>query len=100
MNPNYEILDQILRLDVDAGAATLDWRSAQKELAELAKKTKANEELIGKTRTDMAFMEGDMRRQYKKIDELEERRGDRSAKLFAARNDDEHRALKREVARI
>ncbi|MCA2958929.1 MAG: hypothetical protein IOD12_01665 [Silvanigrellales bacterium] len=97
MNPNYEILEQILRLDVDAGAATLDWRSAQKELTELAKKTKANEELIAKTRTDMAFMEGDLRRQYKKIDELEERRTDRSAKLFAARNDDEHRALKREV---
>lgn len=97
MNPNYEILEQILRLDVDAGAATLDWRSAQKELTELAKKTKANEELIAKTRTDMAFMEGDLRRQYKKIDELEERRNDRAAKLFAARNDDEHRALKREV---
>jgi predicted nucleic acid-binding Zn-ribbon protein len=97
LNPNYEILEQILRLDVEAGAATLDWRSAQKELAELAKKTKANEELIAKTRTDMAFMEGDLRRQYKKIDELDERRSDRSARLFAAKNDDEHRALKREV---
>jgi|GEM_PF-647169 len=97
LNPNYEILEQVLRLDVDAGAATLDWRSAQKELSELAKKTKTSEELIGKTRTDMAFMEGDLRRQYKKIDELEERRTDRSARLFAARNDDEHRALKREV---
>jgi uncharacterized protein len=97
LNPNYETLEQILRLDVDAGAATTDWRNAQKELAELARKSKASEELIAKTRTDMAFMEGDLRRQFKKVDELEERRADRNARLFAAKNDDEHRALKREV---
>lgn len=97
MNPNYEILEQILRLDIDAGAATGDWRSAQKELAELAKKTKASEDLIAKTKTDMAFLEGELRRQFKKVDELEERKGERSAKLFSAKNDDEHRILKREV---
>ncbi len=97
MNPNYEILEQILRLDVDAGAATMDWRSAQKELAELAKKTKQNEDIIAKTRTDLTYLEGELRRQYRRADELDERKTERSARLFAAKNDDEHRALKREV---
>lgn len=97
LNPNYEILEQIYRLDIDAGAATMDYRNAQKELNELAKRTKASEDLIHKTKTDMAFLEGELRRQYKRVDELEERKTDRSAKLFSARNDDEHRALKREV---
>lgn len=97
MNPNYEVLEQILRLDIDSGAATLDQRNAQKELQELAKRTKASEELLGKTRTDMAFLEGELRRQFKRVDELEERRTERSAKLFSAKNDDEHRVLKREV---
>lgn len=100
LNPNYEILEQILRLDVEAAAATLDWRNAQRELTELAKKTKECEELISKTKTDMAFVEGELRRQYKKVDELEERKADRSAKLFGARTDDEHRSFKREVDNI
>lgn len=99
-NPNYEILEQILRLDVEAAAATLDWRNAQKELSELAKKTRENEELIAKTKTEMAFVEGELRRQYKKLDDLEERKNDRSAKLFAAKTDDDHRALKRDVDNI
>lgn len=97
MNPNYEILEQILRLDVNAGAATGDFRTAQKELAELAKKTKASEDTIAKTKTDMGFLEGELRRQFKKIDELDERKNERAAKLFSAKNDDEHRVLKREV---
>jgi predicted nucleic acid-binding Zn-ribbon protein len=97
LNPNYEILEQIYRLDIDAGTATMDWRNAQKELSELARRTKASEDLISKTKTDMAFLEGELRRQYKRTDELDERKGERSAKLFSARNDDEHRALKREV---
>jgi predicted nucleic acid-binding Zn-ribbon protein len=100
LNPNYEILEQIYRLDIDAGAATLDHRNAQKELNELAKRSKASEELIQKTKTDMAFLEGELRRQYKRVDELEERKTDRAAKLFSARNDDEHRTLKREVDNI
>ena len=100
MNPNYEVLEQVLRLDVDSGAATLDQRNAQRELSELAKKTKASEELMGKTRTDMAFLEGELRRQYKRIDEFDERKTERSAKLFSAKNDDEHRSLKREVDNI
>ena len=97
MNPNYETLEQILRLDLEAGSASMDWRKAQKELEELAKKSKSSEELILKTRTDMAFTEGDLRRQCKRIDEMEERKSDRSAKLFAAKTDEEHRSLKREV---
>jgi len=97
LNPNYEILEQIYRLDIDAGTATMDWRNAQKELSELAKRTKASEDLINKTKTDMAFLEGELRRQYKRADELDERKNERSAKLFSAKNDDEHRALKREV---
>ena len=100
MNPNYEVLEQILRLDTEAGAATVNWRSAQKELAELAKRTKSNEDLIGKTKTDLAFLEGELRRIYKRIDELEERKTERSTKLFAAKNDDEHRSFKREVDHI
>lgn len=97
MNPNYEILEQIYRIDVDAGAATTDQRLAQKEMSELAKKTKVAEEVIEKTRMDMAFLEGELRRQYKKMDELEERKQERSSKLFASKTDDEHRSLKREV---
>ncbi|MEY4066071.1 MAG: hypothetical protein RIR26_2279 [Pseudomonadota bacterium] len=97
LNPNYEILEQIYRLDIDAGAATMDWRNAQKELNELAKRTKASEDLINKTKTDMAFLEGELRRQYKRADELDERKSERSGKLFSAKNDEEHRALKREV---
>lgn len=97
MNPNYEILEQIYRLDIDAGTATMDYRNAQKELNELAKRTKASEDLIHKTKTDMAFLEGELRRQYKRVDEIEERKTERSGKLFSAKNDDEHRALKREV---
>ncbi len=100
MNPNYEILEQILRLDCEAGSATMEWRNAQKELTALAEKTKSSEELIQKTKTDLSFLEGELRRQYKRIDELEERKAERSGKLFAAKNDDEHRSFKREVDHI
>lgn len=100
LNPNYEILEQILRLDGEAGAATMSWRSAQGELARLAQKTKTSEDLIAKTRTELAFLESEMRRFYKRIDELEERKTERSAKLYGARNDDEHRTFKREVDHI
>jgi uncharacterized protein len=100
LNSNYDVLEQILRLDVEAGAATLDWRNAQKQIEELAKKTKAMEEVIGKTRTDLAYAEGEARRQFKRIDELEERKSDRSARLFSAKNDDEHKALRREVDNV
>ncbi len=100
MNPNYEILEQILRLDIEAGATTLDHRNAQKELQELAKKAKSSEELIARTKTDMSFLEGELRRLFKRIDELEERKEERSGKLFGARTDEEHRGLKREVDNI
>ena len=100
MNPNYEILEQLLRLDADAGAATVDWRNAQKQLFELAKKTKLCEDTIAKTKVEMAYLEGELRRQFRKIDELEERKSDKAAKLFAAKNDDEHRGFKREVDNV
>ena len=100
MNPNYEILEQLLRLDADAGAATVDWRNAQKQLFELAKKTKICEDTIAKTKVEMAYLEGELRRQFRKVDELEERKTDKAAKLFAAKNDDEHRGLKREVDNV
>ncbi|MBX9702631.1 MAG: hypothetical protein K2X39_00625, partial [Silvanigrellaceae bacterium] len=61
MNPNYEIIEQIFRLDIDAGLVTSDQRNAQRELAELAKKTKSSEEIISKTRADMSFHEAEMR---------------------------------------
>lgn len=97
MNSNLEILEQILRVDIEAGEATSAQRKAQAELHSLADKVRSSEELLAKTHTDMAFLESEMRRQYRRIDELEERRNERSAKLFAARSDDEHRATKREI---
>jgi predicted nucleic acid-binding Zn-ribbon protein len=100
LNPNYEILEKILRLDGEAGAATMNWRSAQGELARLAQKTKASEDLIAKTRTDLLFLESELRRHCRRVDELEERKTERSAKLYGARNDEEHRTFKREVDHI
>lgn len=97
LNPSYETLEQILRLDLDSASATLEWRTAQKQISELSKKSKDNEELIGKTRADMSYVEGEMRRQYKRMDDLDVRKNDRSTKLFAAKTDDDHRILKREV---
>lgn len=97
MNQNLEILEQILRIDVEAGEATGAQRKAQADLKGLAEKVRSSEELLGKTHTDLAFLESEMRRQYRKIDELEERRNERSTKLFAARSDEEHRSTKREI---
>lgn len=100
MNPSYEIIEQLYRLDIDSGIVTQDQRAAQKELAELAKKSRISEEIIAKTRTDMSFHEAELRRLYKKIDDLEEKKAERSAKLFTAKNDDEHRILKRELDHV
>lgn len=97
LNPNYEVLEQILRLDIEAGQATAAQRKAQKQLDELAKRTKDIEERMNRLRTDMRLKEGDMLRKYRRLDELEELKTDRSGKLYAAKTDDEHRALKREV---
>jgi predicted nucleic acid-binding Zn-ribbon protein len=97
LNSNYEILEQLLRLDIEAGLATANQRKAQRQLAELAKKTKDIEERTQRIRNDMRLKEGDMLRKYKRIDEIEEMRTEKSARLFAAKTDDEHRNLKREV---
>lgn len=100
MNPNYEIIEQLYRLDIDSGIVTQDQRTAQKELSELAKKSKISEEIISKTRTDMIFNEAEMRRLYKKLDDLDERKVERSARLFSAKSDDDHRILKRELDNV
>ncbi len=100
LNPNYEIIEQLYRLDIDSGVVTQDQRNAQKELAELTKKSRMSEEIITKTRTDMSFHEAELRRFYKKLDELDAKKGERSAKLFGAKNDDEHKSLKRELEHI
>ena len=55
LNPSYEIIEQLYRLDIDSGLVTQDQRAAQKELSELAKKSRISEEIITKTRTDMSF---------------------------------------------
>ncbi|KAB8032205.1 hypothetical protein GCL57_06040 [Fluviispira multicolorata] len=100
LNPNYEIIEQLYRLDIDSGLVTQDQRVAQKELSELAKKSRISEEIIAKTRTDMVFHEAELRRLYKKLDDLDERKAERSARLFAAKNDDDHRGLKRELDHV
>jgi signal recognition particle subunit SRP54 len=71
LNPSYEIIEQLYRLDIDSGLVTQDQRAAQKELSELAKKSRISEEIIAKTRTDMSFNEAELRRLYKKLDDLE-----------------------------
>lgn len=100
LNPSYEIIEQLYRLDIDSGLVTQDQRAAQKELSELAKKSRISEEIIAKTRTDMSFHEAELRRLYKKLDDLDERKVERSARLFAAKNDDDHRSLKRELDHV
>lgn len=97
MNQNYEILEQLLRLDAEAGLATASQRKAQRQLTELAKKSKDIEERSTRIRSDMRLKEGDLIRKYRRIDELEEVRNEKSTRLFAAKNDDEHRTLKREI---
>jgi predicted nucleic acid-binding Zn-ribbon protein len=100
LNPQYEIIEQIYRLDIDAGLVTQHQRSAQKELSELSKKSRLSEELLSKSRNEMSFNEAELRRLYKKLDELDEKKSERSSRLFAAKNDDDHRALKREIDNI
>jgi predicted nucleic acid-binding Zn-ribbon protein len=99
-NPQYEIIEQVHRLDIDAGLVTQDQRTAQKELAELAKKSKLSEDLLNKSRNEMSFNEAELRHLYKKLDELDDKKNERSAKLSTVKGDDEHRALKRELDNI
>jgi predicted nucleic acid-binding Zn-ribbon protein len=100
LNPSYEIIEQIYRLDIDAGLVTQHQRAAQKELAELTKKSKLSEDLLNKSRNEMSFNEAELRRLYKRLDELEDKKTERSAKLFAAKNDDDHRSYKRELDNV
>lgn len=100
MNPNYEAIEQLYKLDIDAGAVTQDKRTAQRELTELEKKSRINEEILNKSRTEMAFHEAELRRLYKKLDDLEDKKSERAARLFAAKNEDDHRILKRELDHV
>lgn len=97
MNPNYDIIEQIYKLDIAAGLVSQDSRAAQKELVELEKRSKASEELLNKSRTEMNFHEAELRRLYKKLDELENKKSERANRLFTAKNDDDHRIFKREL---
>ncbi len=100
LNPQYELIEQIYRLDIDAGLVTQHQRAAQKELAELAKRSKLSEELLNKSRNEMSFNEADLCRLYKKLDELEDKKMERAARLAAAKNDDDHRSYKRELDNV
>lgn len=95
-----DIIELIYNLDRDAGTVSQDQRVALKELVELEKKSKASEAVLQKARTEMAFHETEMRRLYKKLDELEDKKSVRTAKLSLAKNDEEHRSYKRELDNI
>lgn len=100
MNPNYDIIEQIYKLDIAASLVTQDSRSAQKELAELEKKSKISEELITKSKNEMHFHESEMRRLYKRLDELENKKNEKSNRLFTAKTDEDHRMFKRELDNV
>lgn len=100
MNPNYEIIEQIFKLDIAASLVTQDSRAAQKELIELEKRSKLSEELLNKSRAEMNFHESEIRRLYKRLDELENKKNEKSNRLFTAKNDDDHRIFKRELDNV
>lgn len=97
MNPIYETIEQIYKLDIAASLVTQDSRAAQKELAQLEKKSKISEEILNKSRTEMNFHETEIRRLYKRLDELENKKTEKSNRLFTAKNDEDHRIFKREL---
>ena len=96
LNPQYEVLNQILLLDIEAGVASTDQRAAQKQLKELSKKTRAVEEVLTKTNSEIAYLEGEARRRYRKVDEVEERKVEKAQSLTNVRSDEEHRSAKRQ----
>ena len=71
-----------------------------KELVELEKKSKASEVVLNKARAEMNFNETEMTRLYKKIDDLEDKKSIRTAKLNLVKTDEEHRSYKRELDNI
>lgn len=100
LNPQYEIIEQIYRLDIDAGQVSQHQKSAQRKLAELSKKSKLSEELLHKSRNEMGFHETEMRRLYKRFDELEDRKTERTQRLAAAKTDSDHKAFKRDMDNV
>lgn len=94
---DLDIIELIYNLDKDAAIVSQDQRVALKELAELEKKSKLSEAILQKARFEMTFQETEMRRLYKKLDDFEDKKSVRMAKLNLAKTDDEHRTYKREL---
>ena len=98
MNTTHrEIVERIMNLDNDASVVTADIRQAEKQLADLSKKTTASQDLILVSRKEMSFYEAEARRLYRRLDVIEERRLQKTERLNAAKNEDEHRVLKRDI---
>ncbi len=95
-----DIIELIYNLDRDAGVISQDQRVALRELTELEKKSKASESVLNKARTEMTFHEAEMRRLYKKIDDLEDKKSVSHARANAAKSEDEQRTYKREAEYI
>lgn len=94
---DLDIIELIYNLDKDAAIVSQDQRAALKELAELEKKSKLSEAVLQKARFEMTFHETEMRRLYKKLDDLEDKKSVRAAKLNLSKTDEEHRTYKREL---
>lgn len=94
---DLDIIELIYNLDKDAAIVSRDQRVALKELGELEKKSKLSEAVLQKARFEMTFHETEMRRLYKKLDDLDDKKTTRTAKLNLAKTDDEHRTYKREL---
>jgi predicted nucleic acid-binding Zn-ribbon protein len=97
LNPQYEILKSIHQVDSDAGLAKADLKKSHDHYLELTQKIRDNEDLLVRSKRDMGFLETEIRRTYKRMDEIFEQKGERSARIFVAKTDDEHRFLKREI---
>ena len=100
MSSNYEIIESILNLDINAALVSNDFRKAKQELEELNKKTQKSQNIISRSRSDMTFNEAEARRIYKKLDILDEKRADKTSKLSGSKTDDDHKLHKREVDNI
>lgn len=100
LGSNYEIIESILNLDINAALVSKDFRKAKQELEELNKKTQNSQNIISRSRSDMNFNEAEARRIYKKLDILDEKRADKASKLSGSKTDEDHKLHKREVDNI
>lgn len=97
---NYDAIEKIYELDQTASLVTQDQRVAQKKLAELTQQYTTSEALIAKARSEMAFYEAEFRRLCRRLDDIDEKRTERTSRLMSARTDDDVRAFKRELDMI